>query len=156
MAWSNSKAFAYYMLELGTNAHKLSTDSFKVALFKTGVTPTNEYAAATKTKTRYEGTTATWSSTNQSSGTGYTAGGKALATVAWTQATATLKFTAANLSWTTVTTTSYGALVYDTTSTITTKKTYGLCYNYFGGQFTSTAGTFTVAWSATGILSVAC
>lgn len=156
MAWSNSKVFAYAVLEVGTNAHKLSTDAVKCALFKTTVAPTNKYAAATKTKTRYAGTTSTWSTANESSGTGYTAGGKALASVTWGQVTNVLHYKAATITWTTVTVTAYGDLVYDTTSTITIKKTYGLCYNYFGGQFTSTAGTFTVTWSATGIFKVTC
>ena len=153
MAWTNSKVFAFYVLGIGTNTRKLSTDTYSCALFKTTVVPTNKYGTATKAKTEYEGTGSTWSATNQSSGTGYTAGGKALTSVTWTQATNVLHFKAANLTWTTVTVTAYGDLVYDTTTGHTNS---GLCYNYFGGQFTSSGGTFTVTWSATGIFKVTC
>ena len=47
----------------------------------------------------------------------------------------------------------YGCLVYDDTIT-TPVADQGLCFNYFGGANSVTDGTFTIAWSASGILSI--
>jgi hypothetical protein len=153
---STSKAFAFYVFKLGGGARILTSDTFKVALFKNTVSPTNKFGTATKTKTKYAGTGSTWSTANEVSGTGYTAGGKTVTSPTWTQTTANLKFTSAtNPSWTSATITSFGALVYDTT-THTSQVNMGLCYLSFGGQQKVTAGTFTVTWNSTGIVKFAC
>jgi hypothetical protein len=44
----------------------------------------------------------------------------------------------------------FGCLVYDDTLT-TPVADQGICYNYFGGTQSVTAGTFTVVWAANGI-----
>jgi hypothetical protein len=44
----------------------------------------------------------------------------------------------------------YGCLVYDATITVPSKQ--GLCFNYFGGTQTITAGIFTVQWTAVGAI----
>jgi hypothetical protein len=153
MAWSNSKGFAFFQWGLGRASYKVGNtpDTFKVSLFGNSVVPTNKYGTATKTKTKYHGTGGTFSTTNGAGGaTGKVA--KTLASVTWTQVTNVLHFKAANVTWTTATiTTAYGDLVYDSSHT-----TYGVCYNYFGGAFTSTAGTFTISWNTTGIYKVTC
>ena len=45
----------------------------------------------------------------------------------------------------------YGCLVYDHTITVTANQ--GLCYNYFGGSQSVTAGTFTIIWATVGALT---
>jgi hypothetical protein len=47
----------------------------------------------------------------------------------------------------------YGCLVYDDTIT-TPVADQGVCYNYFGGANSVTDGTFTIAWSASGIFAI--
>jgi hypothetical protein len=47
----------------------------------------------------------------------------------------------------------FGCLVYDDTIT-TPVADQGLCFNYFGGTQSVTAGTFTVVWSASGIFRI--
>ena len=47
----------------------------------------------------------------------------------------------------------YGALVYDDTIT-TPVADQGVCYNYFGGVQSVTAGTFTIVWNASGIFTL--
>lgn len=44
----------------------------------------------------------------------------------------------------------FGCLVYDFTITAGTVAKQGLCYNYFGGSQSVTAGTFTIIWATVG------
>ena len=149
-----SKVMARYVLGLGQNNRKTSTDAYKMALYKNTGTPTNK--VSTYTLSKYNGTSSAWVTANEVSGTGYTAGGKALASVTWTQSTNKLKFTSANVTWTSTTVaTAYGAFVYDTTAGATWVTT-GIAYLSFGGANSVTAGTFTVSISATGIALVTC
>ena len=114
----------------------LEADTIKVALY-------NNTHVFTATDTVY-------TTTNEITGTGYTAGGAALASKAVTEA-ATTKFDAADTEWTTATITAYHAVIYDDTHA-----TNDLIANIdFGGAQTSTAGTFKVQWHADGILTLA-
>ncbi len=158
MAFGNtSKAFAYAVLVIGEQKIKIAgttPNTFKFALFGNTVVPAN--TVTTKALSSYTGTTSTWSTAHEVSGTGYTAGGKTISSPTWTQTTTHLVWTSAtNLSWTASSFTAYGGLVYDST-TGTTTLDQGLCYLSFGGAQTVTSGTFTVAWSATGILRFNC
>jgi hypothetical protein len=45
----------------------------------------------------------------------------------------------------------FGCLVYDFTIAAPVAK-QGMCFNYFGGSNSVTSGTFTVVWSANGIM----
>lgn len=148
MAWSNSKVFAFAMLSLAQKAGQtLNSDSYKAALYTAG-TPDNTVITAVLTE--YNGASSQWVTGNEASGTNYTAGGSALASVSLAQSSNVVTFSAANLSWTTVTLTGVvGDLVYDTTVS-----NEGLCYNYFGGSQSVTAGTFTIAWNASGIMNI--
>ncbi len=92
--------------------------------------------------------------TNEISGTGYTAGGEALASKAVTQDDTNDegKFDAADTAWTGATFTARGAVIYkdtgvDTTSTL-------IAYIDFGSDKTVTAGTFTIQWHADGIYTI--
>jgi len=114
----------------------LEADTIKVALY-------NNTHVFTATDTVY-------TTTNEITGTGYTAGGAALASKAVTEA-ATTKFDAADTEWTTATITAYHAVIYDDTHA-----TNDLIANIdFGGAQTSTAGTFKIQWHADGILTLA-
>ena len=47
----------------------------------------------------------------------------------------------------------FGCLVYDNTITAGTVAKQGLCYNYFGGTQSVTAGSFTVTWPTVGAVT---
>ena len=89
-------------------------------------------------------------STNEISGTGYTANGEALASKAVTQA-ATTKFDAADTSWTSASFTAAHAVIYDDTLTNNDL----ICSIDFGGNQTVVSGTFTISWHADGIITLA-
>lgn len=155
MAWSNSAIFQQAMLNpmLGrlwttaapTTFSSLSADTINCALFGNSVTPDKTAAVAS---TGYN--TGTWTTGNEISGTGYTAGGAALASKAFAIDTgsSSICFTAANVSWTGATLSAvYGDLVYDNTITAGTVAKQAMCFNYFGGTQSVTSGTFTIQWA---------
>ena len=90
-----------------------------------------------------------------SSGTGYTAGGATLGspTLTYTAGTNVLKLSGDNVSWAASTITARYAIIYDS-SPGTAGTNPLLCYVDFGGNVTSTAGTFTITWAAGGIATI--
>ncbi len=80
---------------------------------------------------------------------GYTQGGATLASKAVTEA-ATTKWDAADTAWTSATFTAYHAVIYDSTAGNDL-----ICSIDFGGAKTVAAGTFTIQWSASGIITLA-
>ena len=109
-------------------------DKFKLALY---LSTANLSASATAY-------TATGESTDTGSGD-YTAGGKGLASQQTSVATLTAIVDFADLSFTGVTLTARGALIYNTSSTVTNAAVAVLD---FGGDKTATAGTFTIQFPA--------
>ena len=111
----------------------VSTQVYKIALYLTGAT-------INKSTTSY-------GTTRESSGTNYTAGGKKLAVASQlvTLETDTACVDFGNVSWETATITAKGAVIYNFSSS--TKKK-AVCVLNFGGNKTSTAGTFTVQFPA--------
>lgn len=88
---------------------------------------------------------------NEVSGTNYTAGGNTLGSVTLTQTSGTIKFDAADTSWSSATITSArGAVIYD--DTITDDPL--IAYIDFGADFSSSNGTFTIAFNAGGIFTI--
>ena len=86
-------------------------------------------------------TTATYTTSAEVSGTGYTAGGATLSSqaVAYDATNQVAFFDAADPAFTTATITARGALIYNNT-----KSNASIAVLDFGSDFTSTAGTFTV------------
>ena len=111
----------------------VSTQVYKIALYLTGAT-------INKSTTSY-------GTTQESSGTNYAAGGKKLAVASQlvTLETDTACVDFGNVSWETATITAKGAVIYNFYSS--TKKK-AVCVLNFGGNKTSTAGTFTVQFPA--------
>ena len=117
------------------NTIDLDTHTFKVALMDNTHTFTS--------------TNSLWAnvSGNEISGTGYTAGGKTLASVTWASTGGdTIQWDAADSSWTSATFTAYHAVIYGSTSNAL------VCSFNFGGAQTVSNGTFTIQWNANGIL----
>ena len=118
------------------NGTNLAANTYKMALYTS--TATND-----KTTTAY-------SATNEVTGTGYVAGGTTMAgfTVSISTDTAYIDWTT-DPSWTTATITAASCLIYN--SSVANQ---ALCVIDFGGNFTATAGTFTVQLPAPGLTAV--
>lgn len=120
-----------------------TADTIKVALVSSSYTPnqdTHDY----------------WDdvSANEVSGTGYTAGGATLAncTVGYTAGTNVTKFDADDVSWTSSTITARYAVIYDSTPGSGSTNPL-IAYVDFGSDQSSSSGTFSITWSASGIFT---
>lgn len=93
--------------------------------------------------------------TDEVTGTGYSAGGAALAskTVTLDAANDRVDIDAADTVWTASTITARGAVLYKDTGTPSTSPL--ICYFDFGSDKISSAGDFTIQWAATGYLRIA-
>lgn len=92
--------------------------------------------------------------TNEVSGTGYTAGGQALASKAVTIDDTDNEgvFDAADVTWSSSTITARGAVIYKDTGTAATSLL--VCYLDFTSDQSSSAGDFTIQWNSEGILNL--
>ena len=88
--------------------------------------------------------TTDYSTTNEVSGTGYTAGGSALTSVNPTTSGTTAFGDFSDLTFSTATITANGAMIYNTTTGGGTGTTDSVIILAFGGDKTSTAGDFTI------------
>ena len=115
--------------ELLGGTHDLDTDVMKIALYTSSAT--------------LDATTTTYSTTNEVSGVGYTAGGETLsgATISLSGTTAFVDFS--DVVWTSATITARGALIYNSS-----KADRAVAVLDFGADKTSTAGDFTVIMPA--------
>jgi hypothetical protein len=123
-------------------------DTVNVALYGNSGTPDKTAAVA---NTGYN--TGQWTTGNEVSGAGYSAGGTALTskTYGLDTGSSSMIFKAANPSWTSATITAYGDLVYDNTITAGTVAKQGMCFHSFGGSAqTVSGGTFTILWATPG------
>jgi len=138
---ATGKNYVKYYDSLNKKTIDWVNDAIKVALYTSSLAPAQSadqfWDAAPYT-------------TNEVSGTGYTAGGQAVASK--TNVASTLKYvlSAANPSWTTATFTTAFAVIYD--STPASNKPL-IAYIDFGGSQTVTAGTFTISVDVTNGLS---
>jgi hypothetical protein len=151
MAWSASGFFRQTMADNLNNIIVLNLDleTHKVALFGNSVTPDYDAAASAA---KY-GTGGTWTTANEVTGTGYTAGGALLtSTTVTTPSAGIVMWDAADTAWSSATISGiYGCLIYADAMT-TPVADQGILAVYFGGtSYAVTAGTFTIQWSANGI-----
>jgi hypothetical protein len=164
MAWSVSAIFQQAMLNpiargiqattgfpTSYSATGLLGDTVNVALFNNSAAPDKTAAVGS---TAYN--TGGWSNANEVTSTNWAAGGRALASKTCTidSGSSSLVFGAADLSGGGVVTLTgfYGCLVYDNTISGGTVAAQGMCFNYFGGTQTVTAGTFTIIWATVGAI----
>lgn len=156
MAFTASAIFREWPIQMfqvsGTGYTGLDSDTVKVALFNNSGTPDKDAAVGL---TGYAAATSAWVVANEvTDATNWVAGGRALASKTFTTpSTGVAMFDAADLAGGgNVTLASvYGCLAYDDTITAGTVADQGVCYNYFGGAQSVTAGTFTILWSVNGI-----
>ena len=151
MTWSNSKMFRAAVADVfdNTTALDLGSDVPKVALYGNTGTPDQNVTSA---NTAYN--VGQWVTANEVSQVGqWAAGGVALSGTSLNSASAGIVFYDANDTASGAAATLanvFGCLVYDDTLT-TPVADQGICYNYFGGAQSVTAGTFTVVWNTNGI-----
>lgn len=134
--------YNYFKTHIMDGGIDLDTDTIKVALVTSTYTPnadTHEDFADV---------------TNEITGTGYTAGGAALAskTVSIDTTDDEGVFDAADVTWTSSTLTARGAVIYKDTGTAATSLL--ICYLDFGSDQSSSAGDFTIQWNSEGILNL--
>jgi len=125
-----------FKAELFNKEHDLDTDTIKIALYTSSAT----LSAATTAYT----------TTNEISGTGYTAGGETLtgATIATSGTTAYVDFN--DPEWTSASFTTAGALIYNDTLA----GNEAIAVLDFGGDFTVTSGTFRIVFPAAGAAAI--
>jgi len=107
-------------------------DTFKLAMY----TNSASFTAATTDYT----------TSNEVSGTGYTAGGGTLTNITPTTSSTTALTDFADLTFSTASITARGALIYNTTAGASTGTTNAVIVLDFGGDKTSTAGDFTIVF----------
>jgi VCBS repeat-containing protein len=121
-----------FKVELMTGTHNFTTstgNTFKLALYTSSAT--------------LGATTTAYSATNEASGTNYVAGGSALTNVTPTSSGTTAFTDFADLTFSTVTITANGCLIYN--SSASNKAVAVLA---FGADKTATAGNFTIVFPA--------
>lgn len=111
--------------ELLGGTHDLDTDVIKIALFTSSAT--------------LGASTTAYSTSNEVSGTGYTAGGNTLASAAISLDGTTAIVDFADTTWSSATITANGALIYNWS-----KANRAIAVLAFGGDKTSTNGDFTI------------
>jgi len=123
-------SFKQELLQAKHDFTNSSGHTFKLALFTSSAT--------------LGASTTDYSTTNEASGTGYSAGGAALTNVTPTTSGTTALTDFADLTFSTATVTANGALIYNTTTAGGSGTTDSVLVLAFGGDKTSTAGDFTI------------
>ena len=123
--------FKSQLLSAGHNFAASGGNTFKIALYTSA-------AALDSTTTEY---TTTGEVSN--SGTNYTTGGKTLTNSGITLSGTTAYLSFSDVSWTSASFTAAGALIYNSTNSNNAVAVFN-----FGGNFTSTNGTFSVIFPA--------
>lgn len=160
MAWSTSNVFQEWVKNPlfngsgGTPPTSYTgylTDTMNCALYASGITPDRTAAVAS---TGYN--TGVWITGNEKTGASeWVAGGRALASKTNVASAGTVTLDAADLTGSaSITMASVeGCLIYDNTISGGTVAKQGLCYLWFGGAQSVTAGTFSVVFNAAGIVT---
>jgi hypothetical protein len=150
MAQGDIVVFAQAKQDIGLEVHQLETDTIKLGLVTSGVTPTE-----TTSDPRWGAGGGTNLSTNQvTPGGNYATGGPTIANNTWTLASATVTLDGDNISITqnasNPNNARWGILWNDTAA-----GDQALAYLDLGGTTDLTAGDFSVTWNASGIFTLA-
>jgi hypothetical protein len=127
-------SFKKELLEGKHDFNATSGDTFKIALFTSSAT--------------LGASTTDYTSSNEVTGTNYTAGGNTLTNVDPTTSGTTAFTDFADSTWSSATITANGALIYNTTADGGTGTTNAVCALAFGGDKTSTNGDFVIQFPA--------
>ena len=121
--------------EVLQEGHKLATDTIKIALYTSSAS--------------LDATTTAYSSSNEVSGTGYTATGVTLTSTAVSTTGTTAHFDADDPTWTSASFTANGALIYNSSNS-----NKAIAVLAFGGDFTVAGGTFKIVFPAAGSTAI--
>ena len=121
--------------EILQEGHQLATDTIKIALYTSSAS--------------LGATTTAYSTSNEVSGTGYTAGGVTLTSAAVSTTGTTAHFDADDPTWTSASFTANGALIYNDTNS-----DKAIAVLAFGGDFTVAGGTFKIVFPAAGSTAI--
>jgi hypothetical protein len=128
--------------------------AFGTTVARADTTADTFYLALYTDSASLDASTSAYETGGETVGTGYTAGGQALSTVAPTSSGTTAYLDFADETWTTATITARGAMIYNQT-----QGNKAVAVLDFGGNKISTAGDFTVVFptadSATAIIRIA-
>lgn len=124
-----------FKAEILDEGHDLVADTLKIALY-------------TSSANLGAGTTA-YSTNNEISGTGYSAGGVTLTNKAVSTTGTTAHFDADDPTWTGASFTANGALIYNSTNS-----DKAIAVLAFGGDFTVASGTFRIVFPAAGATGI--
>ena len=124
-----------FKAEILDEGHDLVADTLKIALY-------------TSSANLGAGTTA-YSTANEISGTGYTAGGVTLTNKAVSTTGTPAHFDADAPTWTSASFTANGALIYNSTNS-----DKAIAVLAFGGDFTVASGTFRIVFPAAGATGI--
>ena len=120
-----------FKAEILDEQHDLVADTIKIALFTS--------------RASLGASTTAYSTSNEISGTGYSAGGVALSSKVVTTSSTTAYFDADDPTWTGASFTARGALIYNSTNS-----DKAIAVLDFGGDFTVSGGTFKIVFPAAG------
>lgn len=125
----------------------LSLSTHKVAMF------TNTITNDLTSNTAYQYGVTPYDA-NEVSGTGYTAGGTTISSPTFTHSSGGLvTYDAADVSWASSTiTNARAALLY--ADALASPADPGIVWVNFGGDYSTTSGTFTIQWAAGGIFNI--
>jgi hypothetical protein len=111
--------------------HNLASDTLKIALYTSSAS--------------LDGSTTAYTTSNEISGTGYSAGGVTLTNTTVSTSGTTAFFDADDPTWTSASFTARGALIYNSTNS-----DKAIAILNFGGDFTVSSGTFRIVFPAAG------
>ena len=121
--------------EILQEGHQLATDTIKIALYTSSAS--------------LDATTTAYSTSNEVSGTGYTATGVTLTSTAVSTTGTTAHFDADDPTWTSASFTARGALIYNSSNS-----NKAIAVLNFGGDFTVAGGTFKIVFPAAGSTAI--
>ena len=121
--------------EVLQEGHQLATDTIKIALYTSSAS--------------LDATTTAYSSSNEVSGTGYTATGVSVTSTAVSTTGTTAHFDADDPTWTSASFTANGALIYNSSNS-----NKAIAVLAFGGDFTVAGGTFKIVFPAAGSTAI--
>lgn len=124
-----ASSFKQELLEGVHNFAAAGGDTFKIALYTSAATLSSA--------------TTVYTTSNEASGTGYTAGGQTLTNVGVSLSGTTAYLDFDDVTWTTATISAAGALIYNSS-----QGNKAVAILSFGGTYSSTAGNFTVTFPA--------
>jgi len=121
--------------EILQEGHQLATDTIKIALYTSSAS--------------LDATTTAYSSSNEVSGTGYTATGVTLTSTTVSTSGTTAFFDADDPTWTSASFTARGALIFNSSNS-----NKAIAVLDFGGDFTVAGGTFKITLPAAGTTAI--